>query len=448
MNKIHYEAIIIGFGKGGKTLAAKLGKEGKRVALIEKDKNMYGGTCINVGCIPSKSLINSASQACGDGEEKAEAYSLAVKEMQRLTSGLREKNYQKLKSMETVTIYDGTARFIGPMEVEADCGKERILLTGDRIFINTGSTPRIPPIEGSRGVEGVYTSGELMNLPQLPKRLVIIGGGYIGLEFASMYRGFGSQVTVLQDGEVFLPKEDPDMAAHIKSILEARGIEFKLGASIEKVEDGPDVLFTWQGSSHCLKADAVLTATGRVPNTEGLNCEAAGIELTPRGAVKVDELLRTTAPGIWAMGDVTGGLQHTYVSLDDSRIIWSQITGNGFYTVNDRKNVPYSVFLSTPYSRVGLNEQEAKAAGYRVKIASLPAAAIPKAQVLKKPEGILKAVLDEAPGRILGAMLLCQESYEMINLVKMAMDFGGDYRILRDRIYTHPTMTEAFNDLF
>lgn len=277
MNKIHYEAVIIGFGKGGKTLAAKLGKEGKRVALIEKDKNMYGGTCINVGCIPSKSLINSASQACGDG---------------------------------------------------------------------------------------------------------------------------------------------------------------------------PDVLFTWQGSSHCLKADAVLTATGRVPNTEGLNCEAAGIELTPRGAVKVDELLRTTASGIWAMGDVTGGLQHTYVSLDDSRIIWSQITGNGFYTVNDRKNVPYSVFLSTPYSRVGLNEQEAKAAGYRVKIASLPAAAIPKAQVLKKPEGILKAVLDEAPGRILGAMLLCQESYEMINLVKMAMDFGGDYRILRDRIYTHPTMTEAFNDLF
>lgn len=255
---------------------------------------------------------------------------MAVKEMQRLTSGLREKNYQKLKSMETVTIYDGTTCFIGPMEVE----------------------------------------------------------------------------------------------------------------------DGPDVLFTWQGSSHCLKADAVLTATGRVPNTEGLNCEAAGIELTPRGAVKVDELLRTTASGIWAMGDVTGGLQHTYVSLDDSRIIWSQITGNGFYTVNDRKNVPYSVFLSTPYSRVGLNEQEAKAAGYRVKIASLPAAAIPKAQVLKKPEGILKAVLDEAPGRILGAMLLCQESYEMINLVKMAMDFGGDYRILRDRIYTHPTMTEAFNDLF
>lgn len=449
MNKIHYEAIIIGFGKGGKTLAARLGSEGKRVALIEKDPNMYGGTCINVGCIPTKSLIHSAASVClSNGTDRAEAYRLAVEEMQRLTSDLRKKNYQKLAAYESVTIYAGTARFTGPLEVEAVSGEEHILLTGEKIFIDTGSVSRIPTIEGIHTTQGVYTSAELMNLPDLPKRLVIIGGGYIGLEFASMYREFGSQVTVLQDGGAFLPREDEDIAAQIKAIMTAKGVEFKLGASIEGIENGPAVTFQWQGREHRIEADAILVATGRIPNTKDLNCEAAGIELTKAGAVKVDEYLRTTAPGIWAMGDVTGGLQHTYVSLDDFRVVWDQLSGCAAYTTNNRKNVPYSVFLSTPYSRVGLNEREAKDAGYRTKVLSLPAAAIPKAQVLKKPEGMLKAIVNEENGKILGAMFLCEESYEMINLIKLAMDYDADYTVLRNRMYTHPTMTEAFNDLF
>lgn len=447
MKKYEYDAMILGFGKGGKTLAGKLAKAGKTVALIEKDAGMYGGTCINVGCIPSKSLIHSAAQMQG-ASGQAEKYRAAIEEKRRLTAMLREKNYHKLADLPNVTVFDGTARFTGPLQVEVATGEESIQVDAKQVFINTGSTPRIPPIAGASSTPGVYTSAGLMELEVFPERLAIIGGGYIGLEFASMYSAFGSRVTVLQDGEAFLPKEDEDVAAEIKALLEAQGVVFRLGAGIRKIESGPAVVFDWQGREQRLEADAILVATGRIPNTAELNCEAAGVELTPRGAVKVDERLRTTAPGIWAMGDVTGGLQHTYISLDDSRVVWSQLAGGEAYTTEGRKDVPYSVFLSTPYSRVGLNEREARAAGYQVKIAKLAAAAIPKAQVLKAPQGLLKAVIDGDTGKILGVMLLCQESFETINVVKLAMDLGADYTVLRDQVFTHPTMTEALNDLF
>lgn len=450
MNSMQYDVIIIGFGKAGKTLAGKFGKAGKSVALIERDPKMYGGTCINVGCIPSKSLIHSAAAADPKAapQTRFDVYRAAIAEKRRLTAALRQKNYDKLANLPTVTIYDGEARFTGPRQVEVTTETSVLQLTGTQVFINTGSVSRIPPIAGVHDTEGVYTSAGLMDLETFPERLVIIGGGYIGLEFASMYSGFGSQVTVLQDGETFLPKEDRDIAQQIQTILEARGVEFQLGAQIERIETGPDVVFTRQGVSQRLDADAVLVATGRVPNTADLNCAATGVELTPRGAIQVDAQLRTTAPGVWALGDVTGGLQHTYISLDDSRIVWAQLTGGKANTTEARRNVPYSVFLATPYSRVGMNEQEAAAAGRAVRIAKLPAAAIPKAQVLKQPAGLLKAVIDAETGKILGAMLLCEESYEMINVIKLAMDLDVEYTVLRDRIYTHPTMTEALNDLF
>ena len=450
MGNLKYDAVIIGFGKGGKTLAGKLAAIGKRVALVEKDPGMYGGTCINVGCIPSKSLIVSAAgaHAAKTDAEKEAYYRQSILEKRRLTEVLRKKNYSKLASLSNVTVYDGAARFTGPLQVEIKTADEILHIDAGQIFINTGSTPRIPPIAGIQTTRGVYTSAGLMDLDQFPKRLIIIGGGYIGLEFASMYSSFGSEVTVLQDGDSFLPREDEDVAAAIKQLLEEQGITFYLGAKIKKVTDGPAVLFDWKGQERRLEGDAVLVATGRVPNTQELNCEAAGVRLTPRGAVQVDEFLRTTAENIWAMGDVTGGLQHTYISLDDSRIVWNQLAGGKAYTTAGRKNVPYSVFLSTPYSRVGMNEREAREAGFHIKIATLPAAAIPKAQVLKAPKGLLKAVIDSDTNKILGAMLLCEESYETINVVKLAMDSGADYTVLRDQIFTHPTMTEALNDLF
>lgn len=285
-----------------------------------------------------------------------------------------------------------------------------------------------------------------MELDELPNRLAIIGGGYIGMEFAAMYANFGSQVTVLQDGETLLPREDEDIADEIRKNQEALGISFQLGAKIRKVAGG-EIHYEQGGVQRRLEADAILVATGRRPNVDGLNLQAAGIETTPRGAIATDELLRTSAPGVWAMGDVTGGLQFTYVSLDDFRIVFSQLDGaprDG----RSRINVPYSVFLDPAYARVGLNEREARQAGYHVKIAKLPAAAIPKAQVLKNPAGLLKAVIDADAGKILGAMLICEEAFEMINTVKLAIDAGLPYTVLRDQIYTHPTMTEAFNDLF
>lgn len=448
MKELCYDAVIIGFGKGGKTLADKLAGIGKRVALVEMDSGMYGGTCINVGCIPSKSLVVSAAHAPDTWDEQRAYYRRAIEEKRRLTAMLRRKNFDKLNQNPNVTIYNGTARFTGHMKVEVSCRDKTLLLTAGKIFINTGATPRIPPIQGLDTTDGIYTSASLMELESLPKHLIILGGGYIGLEFASMFAAFGSRVTVVQDGTTFLPREDEDIAAEIRSLLVSQGVTFCLGETPEKVEAGPAVVLRKGEATRRLAGDTVLIATGRIPNTAGLNCEAAGVTLTARGAVQVDELLRTTAPDIWAMGDVTGGLQHTYVSLDDSRIVWGQLFGKGAHTVSERKNVPYSVFLETPYSRVGLNEREACDAGYRVKVAKLPASAIPKAQVLKSTHGVLKAIIDQDSGKILGTMLLCEASYEMINAVKLAMDFGADYTVLRDQIFTHPTMTEALNDLF
>ncbi|QCT71467.1 FAD-dependent oxidoreductase [Eubacterium maltosivorans] len=450
----HYDAVIIGFGKGGKTLAGSLAGMGKKVAMIEKSDKMYGGTCINVGCIPTKSLVNSAKasviQKPGSYDEKNRLYWEAVEEKRRLTGMLRKKNFDKLNDLDNVTVYNGLGSFVSANRVKIETAEETFEVEGDQIFINTGSVSVIPPIKGIEGNPYVYTSDSLMELDVLPKRLAIIGGGYIGLEYASMYTDFGAEVTVYQIEDKLIPREDRDIAEAIQKAFEDKGVRFEMNVQTEEIENAGDeavVHYKKDGTALSVGADAVLIATGRKPNTDGLNLEAAGVEKTPRGAVKVDEKLRTSAPNIWAMGDVAGGLQFTYVSLDDFRIVKDQLAGSGKRASNDR-TVPYSVFIDPPFSRVGLNEEEAAAQGYHVKIAKLPAAAIPKAQVLRKPVGLLKAVIDADTNKILGAMLFCEESYEMINIVKLAMDAGLDYTVLRDQIFTHPTMSEALNDLF
>ena len=450
----HYDAVIIGFGKGGKTLAGSLAGMGKKVAMIEKSDKMYGGTCINVGCIPTKSLVNSAKasviQKPGSYDEKNRLYWEAVEEKRRLTGMLRKKNFDKLNDLDNVTVYNGLGSFVSANRVKIETAEETFEVEGDQIFINTGSVSVIPPIKGIEGNPYVYTSDSLMELDVLPKRLAIIGGGYIGLEYASMYTDFGAEVTVYQIEDKLIPREDRDIAEAIQKAFEDKGVRFEMNVQTEEIENAGDeavVHYKKDDTALSAGADAVLIATGRKPNTDGLNLEAAGVEKTPRGAVKVDEKLRTSAPNIWAMGDVAGGLQFTYVSLDDFRIVKDQLAGSGKRASNDR-TVPYSVFIDPPFSRVGLNEEEAVAQGYHVKIAKLPAAAIPKAQVLRKPVGLLKAVIDADTNKILGAMLFCEESYEMINIVKLAMDAGLDYTVLRDQIFTHPTMSEALNDLF
>lgn len=451
-----YDAIIIGFGKGGKTLAVALAERGFSVAVVEQSKNMYGGTCINIACIPTKSLIYQAEELARnkkDFAQKAADYRKAIVVKDQLTAFLRQKNLENLTSRENITVYTGEASFRSTYEVEVQTEGDPLVLGGKRIFIDTGAEPVIPDIPGVRESSRVYTSTTLQNVDELPKRLLIVGGGYIGLEFASMYASFGSEVTVLESGPRLLPREDEDIARSVRQSLEKKGIVFYLKAMLQEVEDteeGTEATFSVEeeAASHIFQADAILLATGRKPHTFGLNLAAAGVELTEQGAVAVDEHLNTSMPNIWALGDVKGGLQFTYISLDDFRIIKDNLFGCRARTLQDREPVAYTVFIDPPLSRIGLSEEEAQKKGLRVKVRTLPAMAVPRALVLEKPEGLLKAVVDADTGLILGCALHCADSGEVINTVALAMRTNQPFSRLRDMIFTHPSMSEALNEVF
>ena len=446
----NYDSIMIGFGKAAKTLALDLAQAGERVAIIEQSRLMYGGTCINEGCIPSKSLINSSRELTDSDsfETRREHYRQAIIKKNNLTSTLRQKNYDKIVSMPNAEVIDGHAEFMDAHTLRVSHDGEAELITGTKIFINTGSYSFVPPVPGLRESKYLHTSKTLMELPELPLELLIIGGGYIGLEFASLYADFGSKVTVLQNTSEFMGRDDREIAAEILNVL-SRKIEFRFETELKTVTDldgVAEVVWTENGQTFSRKASAVLAATGRRPNIDSLNLSAAGIAVE-KGAIKVDELLRTTAPNVWALGDCKGGLMFTYISLDDYRIVKSQLSG-GSRTSANRGEVPYSVFINPVYSHIGMTAEQASAAGYQTSVGRLAVNAIPKAKVLRKPDGLLKAVIDAETGLILGVSLFCEESYEMINLIKLAMDHKIPYTVLRDEIYTHPTMSEAFNDLF
>ena len=450
-----YDAVIIGFGKGGKTLAGFLAGKGQNVALIEKSDKMYGGTCINVGCIPSKKLVNSTKVLKNKGLENVEAkekfYAESIDNKNALIGALRGKNYEMLASKENITVYDGTGSFVSKNVVNVENNGENVQIEGEKIFINTGSTTIIPNIKGVKESNYVYTSTSIMELKELPKKLTIIGAGYIGLEFASMYSEFGSEVTVIDMGDRLMPREDEEIAERVKAILEAKGIKFLLKSKIEEISDRNDkgyVKISGENGESEVESDAILVAIGRKPNTEGLNLEAAGVKTDERGAVVVDETLKTTADNIWAMGDVKGGLQFTYISLDDFRIIRDNVYGNGNRTINDRNVIPYSVFINPPLSRVGMTEKEAVEKGYEVKTGRLEAMAIPKGKIEGVTDGLLKTVVDAKTDKILGCTLLCNTSHEMINVVAAAIKAEQKYIFLKDMIFTHPTMSEALNDLF
>lgn len=356
-----------------------------------------------------------------------------------------------LDKNENITVFNGFGSFINENQVQIKTNDETFNIEGDRIFINTGSSSVKPPIEGIDNNPYVYFSDSLMDLDEFPERLVIVGGGYIGLEFASMYSNFGSKVTIIQHGPLFLKRDDRDVADEIESIFKNKGIDIIFNAEIESIinkDDEAVINYTIDDVKNSFCADAVLIATGRKANTVGLNLDLAGVETTKRGAVKTDDNLQTSNPNIWAMGDVVGGLQFTYISLDDFRIVKNQLEGKMDYNLFNRKNVPFSVFIDPCFSRVGLTEKEAIDKGFNVKISKMPAAGIPKAQVLKNPVGLLKAIIDEDSNKILGAELICEESFEVINIIKLAMDLDLDYTLLKNQVFTHPTMSESLNDLF
>lgn len=443
--------LIIGFGKAGKTLAGFLGSRGESVILVEKDKKMYGGTCINVGCIPSKFLSNKATLRKVSNLDNETYYKDAVTAKKELIAKLNKANYDKVAGVPNVKIIDGTASFINANVVEVKTDSEVVQIQAERIFINTGLVPVVPKIEGLNLSERIHTSETIMDMETFPESLAIVGSGYIGLEFTSTYSLFGSRVTVFGDNPKFLPRDDEDIAGLVKAELETQGAVFKLGVKVKKfVEeaDGVNLYFeNAEGKEEVQKFSAVLVATGRRPDTAELNLDKAGVALGERGEIKVNDRLETNMPNIYALGDVHGGLQFTYLSLDDFRIIKSVLFNEGKYNLNERKHIPFNVFVIPSLAKVGMNEMEAKAAGVSYKLAKLPVMAIPKAKILGNQSGLFKVLIDEYTGKILGANLFGVEAHEIINLFTLAMNEGISYESLRDQIYTHPTMAESFNDL-
>lgn len=435
--------VIVGFGKGGKTLAKRLASEKEEVLVIEKSPEMYGGTCINIGCIPSKALIH--------GSEAHIPFKNAVSSKDQTVSLLRNKNYHMLSDNPLITVVDGAARFVSNtiLEVTSDA-METYQIEAERIFINTGSVPIPPQSPTLQNSQYLIDSTQAMNLTNLPSDLVIIGAGYIGLEFASMFKAYGSNVTILDEKEVFLPREDRDIANSIYDTLTDMGISINMGVTISAVDDYQDhaqVTYITQDELHSIRASKILGAIGRKPNTDDLGLQNTDIKRDQRGAIIVDAHLKTNAPNIWALGDVKGGQQFTYISLDDFRIVEDDLFGDRQRTTENRTTVPYTLFITPPLSRAGLTEQQALEQNIDYQVFKQPLSTIPKAHVSGNTKGLFKILIDRSTNQIIGASLFGIESHEMINLITFAMDLKLDYRILRDRIYTHPTITESLNDI-
>lgn len=448
MSSIEADLVVIGFGKGGKTLAATLGKQGKRVVMIERSAQMYGGTCINIGCVPTKSMVFAAEELSAASADPA-AYTAAVRATATLTSDLRAQNFAMLDTIPGVDVLTGTASFVDPHTVTVRTDDGEVTVTGQTFVVGTGSEPTWPDVPGLQGNPRAVTSTDLLSTEELPRRLVVLGGGYVGLEFAAMYAGYGAQVTVLERHHAILGREDDDVSACAADLITEAGVTLITSAEVTAV-DGATVHYAVNGTATTVDGDLILVALGRHPVTTDLALSAAGIATRADGSIEVDEHLRTSVPHVYAVGDVNGGPQFTYVSLDDYRIVLDQLTGSGSRSTADRRAVPYTLFMTPPLSRVGLTEREARAAGHAVRVAALPVAkmaTVPRARIVHQPKGMMKAVVDAETDEILGAALLSYDSHEVINTVALAMRHGITASALRDEIYTHPSMTEAFNQL-
>ena len=436
-----YDLIIIGFGKAGKTLAAYAAGQGQHVALIEQSAKMYGGTCINIGCIPSKTLVHDGIEGASFGE--------AFSRKNEVVSALNNKNYNNLASIENIDILDYKTKFISNNEIALldEAGNVKNRLTGDKIVINTGAQANIPNIKGIDTTKNIYDSTGLLNIDFQSQELVIVGGGYIALEFASMFSNLGSNVTVLEYGNVMMPREDREVAELAIQDLRNKGISVYTNVETTAFSNEGDatIVHTNQGD---FKSDAVLLATGRKPNTDGLGLENTDINIGQHGEIVVNDKLQTTVEHIYAAGDVKGGLQFTYISLDDFRILQSQFFGDGTRTTENRGIIPYTVFIDPPLSRVGLTATEAKAQGFNFLENKIYVNTIPRHKINNNPRGVFKVVINQDNNEILGASLYGKESEELINIIKLAIDQHIPYTVLRGNIYTHPTMAESFNDLF
>ncbi len=451
-----YDILILGSGAGGKLLAWDMASTGHRTAVVER--RWIGGSCPNINCLPSKNEIWSAKVA--DLVHRAAEFGLVTGayeiDMRRVVRRKREMVEAEvaahLERYQTsgVDLIMGTGRFVAPktIEVRLNAGGTRVI-TGERVFLNLGTHTTMPRIAGLADSRPL-TNIELLELDRAPEHLVVLGSGYVGLEFAQAYRRFGSHVTVIGQASQVLTREDPDVADEVRAILAAEGIEFVLGADVIRVEgrsgDAVRLHMRTAGEDHLITATDVLVATGRTPNTADVGLEVAGVELDARGYVQVNDRLETTASGVWAIGECAGSPQFTHVSADDFRVIRENLAG-GRRSTRDRL-IPFCLFMDPPLARIGITETEARQRGVAVRIANLPMRDVLRTHTTGETAGFMKALVEAAGDRILGFTMLGADAGEVVAAVQTAMLGGLPYTVLRDAILAHPTTAEGLNGLF
>jgi pyruvate/2-oxoglutarate dehydrogenase complex dihydrolipoamide dehydrogenase (E3) component len=457
MAETHYDAVVIGAGQGGMPLARALAGAGRKTALIEREH--VGGTCINEGCTPTKTMVASAKAAYID--RRSADYGIRnglvtvdiqqVRQRKRdIVDSFRSGNERRIEETEDLDLVMGEARFTGPKDLEVSLTEgETLRLTADEIFINVGARPANPPIEGLEGVPAL-NSTSIMELDEVPEHLLMIGGSYVGLEFAQMFRRFGSAVTIIQRGRQLMGREDADVAEAVAEIMRQDGIEVLLAANPQRVEQREEkirVTVETPDGERAVEGSHLLMAAGRPPNTDTLGLEAAGVETDARGFVETNDRLETNVPGIYAIGDVKGGPAFTHISYDDFRILRTNLLEGGDATIADRL-VPYTVFIDPQLGRVGLSEEEANQRGLNVLVAKMPMSYVARALEVDEARGFMKAVVDANSGRILGCAILGLEGGEIMAMIQIAMIGDLPYTALRDAVFAHPTLAESLNNLF
>ena len=434
------DIIFIGYGQGTHEGALTLASKGWKTAVIEKSETNYGGSCINIGCIPTKILAHDADEGL--------AYREAVERRNKVVDKKLQVEIEDMEEPETITLYTGPASFVDNHTVKVETTDGDVELKSDKIVISTGSEPVFPPIDGLDDTDHIYTSTSLQKEKTLPKSLGIVGGGNIGLEFASIYSTYGSDVTLFETADTFMGKEEPEVADEVKKELENKGISIHVGKSVEKVANNNNQVVVTTNSDETYRFDALLVAAGRKPHISSLNLNQTDIQLTDNERIQTDKYLRTTVEGIYAIGDVRGEEMFTYITKKDAEIVLSQLLDKEKQSLEERQAIPYSIFIDPSFARVGLTEKEAVDQGYTVMTNSVPVKATVRSAVINDERGLFKAVVDKESSLILGATLFGDQAHELVNFVKLAMDNDLPYTVLRDQMKTHPVMTEIFSSLF
>ncbi len=452
-----FDAIVIGTGQGGGPLAGKMAGAGWRTAVIEREH--VGGSCVNVGCTPTKTMVASARVA--HLARRATDYGVKVGAIQIEQTVIRKRkraivesfssgSRRGLERWEHLDLILGEGRFSGPNEVTvALTGGGTRRLAADKIFINVGLRPAIPPIPGL-AASRYLDSTSIMELDVVPEHLVVLGGGYIGLEFGQMFRRLGSAVTVIELMPYLAPREDADVCEALQNIMRDDGITLFLGAratQIESTESEVRVTVETPDGAQVVSGSHLLSAVGRVPNTDRLNLDAAGVTADGRGFVQVNDRLETNVPGVYALGDVKGGPAFTHISYDDYRVLRTNLLEGGEATIADRF-VPYVVFIDPQLGRVGMTERQAQEAGRNYRVGTMPMTHVARALEVDETRGLMKVVVDADSQQILGCAVLGIEGGEIMSMMQIAMMGKLPYTALRDATFAHPTLAEALNNLF